>query len=75
MDADCITNSVMERDSMLNVRLPEEIKEALRRAAEDDHGRSLSGMVVRVLGEWLDTNGYLVTEHRAAARTKSKRRR
>lgn len=60
---------------MLNVRLPEEIKEALRRAAEDDHGRSLSGMVVRVLGEWLDANGYLTAKRRASERTKSKRRR
>jgi len=44
---------------MLNVRIPGDVKEAVRRAAEDDHGRSLSGMVVRILREWCAEHGYL----------------
>ena len=44
---------------MLIVRLPEVVKIAAKRAAEDDHGRSLSGMVVRILEEWLTERGYL----------------
>jgi hypothetical protein len=49
----------MERDAVLNVRLPADMKEALRVAAEDDHGRSMSGMVTRIVGEWLTATGYL----------------
>ncbi len=44
---------------MLAVRIPAEIKEAVRRAGDDDHGRSLSGMVVRILEEWVIERGYL----------------
>ena len=47
---------------MLVVRLPMEVKEAVRRAGEDDHDRSLSGMVVRILREWCVENGYLVAD-------------
>lgn len=52
----------MERDAMLVVRLPGEVKEAVKRAAEDDHGRSLSGMVVRILREWSVEKGYLAAD-------------
>lgn len=48
----------MTRDSVMNVRLPERIKEAARRAAQED-GRSLSGMVTRIMREWLSEHGYL----------------
>ena len=71
---DCDTNVVMERDAVLNIRLPAEVKAALRLAAEDDHGRSLSGMVVRVLREWLGAAGYLTAEGEPAPRPKKKRR-
>ena len=47
---------------MLVVRLPVELKEAVRRAGEDDHGRSLSGMVVRILREWCVEKGYLAVD-------------
>ena len=47
---------------MLNVRVPSEIKEALKRAADDDFGRSTSGMVVKILTEWLSDRGYLEAE-------------
>ena len=49
----------MKRDVMLNVRVPHEVKNALAKAANDDHGRSMSGMVVRVLSEWLAEREYL----------------
>jgi hypothetical protein len=49
----------MERDAKLIVRLPTAVKEAAQRAADDDHGRSLSGMVVRILEEWLSQHHYL----------------
>jgi hypothetical protein len=59
MDATCVTMADMKRDAVLNVRLPADVKEALRRAAEDDFDRSVSGMVVRVMREWLESQGYL----------------
>jgi plasmid stability protein len=62
----CVTNNVMQRDGVLNVRLPEHLKDALRRAASDDHGRSMSGMVARILEEWLGAHGYKVKPARAA---------
>ncbi len=52
----CITNDQVDRDATLVVRLPAELKEALRKAAEADHGRSLSGLAVRALSEWLEQN-------------------
>ncbi|HYV49052.1 MAG TPA: hypothetical protein VFA20_29530 [Myxococcaceae bacterium] len=52
----------MERDAVLAVRIPAEVKEAVRRAGEADHGRSLSGMVVRILREWCVEKGYLAPE-------------
>ncbi len=58
-DADCQTIRSMERDSVLAVRIPAKIKEAVRRAGDADHGRSLSGMVVRILEEWVIERGYL----------------
>lgn len=44
---------------MLNVRIPRHLKAALKKAAEDDHGRSLSGMLVRILDDWFVGHGYL----------------
>ena len=73
MDAACVTYRFMERDAVLNVRLPVEVKDALRRAAEDDHGRSLSGMVVRALREWLAREGYLSIAREPAARPRKRR--
>jgi hypothetical protein len=66
----CNTNEHMERDATLIVRLPAALKEALRRAAEADHGRSLSGLAVRALSEWIEANG----QKSAAPRRRSKRR-
>jgi len=52
----------MTRDAVLNIRLPNDVKEAVRRAGDEDHGRSLSGMVVRILTEWCTEKGYLPAE-------------
>jgi hypothetical protein len=52
----------MKRDAVLNIRLPNDVKEAVRRAGDEDHGRSLSGMVVRILTEWCTEKGYLQAE-------------
>jgi hypothetical protein len=57
----------MERDATLVVRLPADVKEAVRRAGEDDHGRSLSGMVVRILREWCVEKGYLTADSNSEA--------
>lgn len=43
---------------MLNIRLPAETKKALRVAAIDD-SRTMSGMVAKILKDWLATQGYL----------------
>jgi hypothetical protein len=61
----------MLRDVMINVRIPHDLKAGLQRAAEDDHGRSMSGMVVRILSEWLSQHGYF--EPKAAAPRGKKR--
>ena len=51
----------MKRDEVLNIRVPSEVKEALRKAAEADD-RSLSTMAVRILREWLESHGFLSGE-------------
>ena len=58
----------MARDDVLNVRLPTEVKQALRKAAEADYGRSLSAMSVKILSEWLVQQGYLKAPARKRAR-------
>src|SRR5205823_3073821 len=54
----------MTRDEMLNVRVPAEIKAALKQFADADQ-RSVSTMPVRILRAWLETHGHL----RASKRT------
>jgi hypothetical protein len=49
----------MGRDTTLNIRLPADVKEAVKRAAHADFGRSTSAMVVRILREWLSGKGFL----------------
>ncbi len=68
----CVTNGGMRRDAVLNLRLPVEVKDALLRAAEDDHGRSNSGMAVRIFREWLTGRGYLKAEPKAPATRRKK---
>jgi len=42
------------RDAVINIRIPRHLKDALRKAAIEDHGRSMSGMLVRILEEWFE---------------------
>ena len=44
---------------MLVLRLPIEVKEALRAAGEADSGRSMSGMAVKIMSEWLGERDFL----------------
>lgn len=48
----------MRNDAVLNLRLPIEVKEALRCAAGKDR-RSTSQKAVCILVDWLEANGYL----------------
>ena len=49
----------MRRDATLNLRVPQELKDALIHAASEDLGRTTSGMAAFILGEWLRAKGYL----------------
>ena len=57
----------MKRDEVLNVRVPAELKSALKNAADADD-RSVSTMTVRILREWLQENGYCRRERAQAKR-------
>ena len=48
----------MERDDVLNVRIPANLKAGLRRAAADDL-RTMSSMVEVILTQWLTAKGYV----------------
>jgi hypothetical protein len=48
----------MVRTPSLGVRVLPEIKDALERAATEDH-RSMSSMIEKILSEWLREHGYL----------------
>jgi hypothetical protein len=61
----------MNKDDVLNFRVPADIKAALRKAAEQDD-RSMSTMAVRILREWLTEKGFYRPEPLA---TPPKRRR
>lgn len=48
----------MARTASVGLRFLPELKEALERAAQDDH-RSLASLVERVMTEWAQSKGYL----------------
>ena len=48
----------MERDAVLNMRVPKRVKEALQLAA-DRENRSMAGQAVHILEEWLLNQAYL----------------
>jgi hypothetical protein len=48
----------MERNAVLNLRIPAGLKRALRTASFED-ARTMSGMVARILRTWLTQEGYL----------------
>ncbi len=54
----------MRKDATLVVRLPADVKDALRRAAEEDE-RTVSVLVERVLRGWLREHRYIAPERRA----------
>ena len=52
--------AVMERDDVLNVRIPANVKAALREAAADDR-RTMSALLEIIVSDWLTERGYLKT--------------
>ena len=64
----------MARDAVLNLRVPVSVKDALRRAAADDHDRSLSAMACLILTEWLTGHEYLSPNRSTKNRAKRARR-
>ena len=56
----------MSKTHPLGFRIEREIKEALVKAAKDDH-RSVSSLVELVLARWLREKGYLTDQRDRAA--------
>jgi predicted transcriptional regulator len=48
----------MKCDTVLNIRLPDDVKNALKAASERET-RSMSGMALHLIREWLLANDYL----------------
>ena len=48
----------MAKKSAISVRVDEELKDALEKAAKDDR-RSMGSLVELVLSDWLKEHGYL----------------
>jgi len=61
----------MNKDDVLNFRVPADLKVALRKAAEQDD-RSMSVMAARILREWLTEHGFYEVQ---GATPKSRRAR
>ncbi len=70
-----LQSEAMRRDAVLNVRLPADVKAAIRCAAKDDFDRSISSMVVRVLREWSVEKGYLTNAPSPSSTVLKKRKR
>ena len=64
----------MARDAVLNLRVPVSVKDALRRAAAEDHDRGLSAMACLILTEWLAGHEYLRPDRSTKNRAKRDRR-
>jgi hypothetical protein len=64
--------AIMDKDDVLNFRLPSDLKAALRKAAENDE-RSMSLMAVRILRDWLTEKGYYKTEKSNAPARRTRR--
>lgn len=60
-------NKTMKRDATLVLRLPVEVKTALQEAADADAGRSMSGMAVKILSEWLTEHDHLAEPSKPAS--------
>lgn len=48
----------MAKDKALGLRIEEKLKDAMARAAKDDH-RSLASLIEKVMSDWLKEKGYL----------------
>lgn len=48
----------MAKDKALGLRIEEKLKDAMERAAKDDH-RSLASLIEKVMSDWLKERGYL----------------
>lgn len=48
----------MAKTAALGFRIPQEVKDALSQAAEDDE-RSVSSLVTLIVRDWLKERGYL----------------
>jgi uncharacterized protein (DUF1778 family) len=63
----------MTKDEVLNLRVPTEVKSALRRAAAEDE-RSASSMALKVIKHWLVANDYLAPPKASPAPRRSRPR-
>ena len=59
----------MVKDDVLNLRVPGDVKQALKRAAEADE-RSVSGLALKILREWLARNALLPKGATSRARSR-----
>ena len=57
----------MERDDALNMRIPAQLKAALREAALGER-RTLSALVEIILSDWLSERGYVQKPKRRATK-------
>jgi len=57
----------MPQTTPIGVRVDQQTKDALKRAADDDD-RSQASMMERILKEWLREHGYLPKVRKAAVR-------
>jgi len=48
----------MTKTTPLGVRLDEDVRKALTKAAKDD-SRSISSLISKIITDWLRANGYL----------------
>jgi hypothetical protein len=64
------------RDSVtITFRAPAALQDGLRRAAADDH-RTLSSLLVKVLSDWLEAQGYTAPpKQQAKAKPRAARKR
>jgi len=62
----------MNKNDVLNFRVPADLKAALRKAAQQDE-RSMSVMAARILREWLSAKGFYEAEEQTP-RPRSARR-
>jgi hypothetical protein len=56
---------------MVMFRAPESLKQALKRAAQDD-ARTMSSLALKVLSDWLRDHHYLEARTERASRARSK---